>query len=128
MAVSELSGVVAIAAGGYHSLALLGNGEVRSWGYNSDGQLGNDAHGAGTNSSVPVAVQGLSDVRAISGGAYHSLAVLESGRARSWGDNSRGELGTATTGPDSDVPVAVKNLSNVRNMDGGDEFTLASTR
>ena len=74
-----------------------------------------------------MAVPGLSNVRAISGGAYHSLAVLEIGRARSWGDNSRGQLGTAITGPDSDVPVAVRNLSNVKNIDGGDTFTLAAT-
>ena len=30
-------------------------------------------------------------------------------------------------GTDSDVPVAVRNLLNVRNTDGGYEFTLATT-
>ena len=126
--VSKLSGVRAIAAGGFHSLALLESGRVRSWGYNSAGQLGNDAHGSGTNRSTPVAVKGLANVKSISGGAYNSMAVLESGRARSWGDNSRGQLGTGRTGPDSDVPVIVRNVSNVKNMDGGFEFALAATR
>ena len=126
--VSNLSGVKAIAAGGFHSLALLTNGRVRSWGYNSDGQLGNDAHGSGTNSSTPVAVKGLLNVKSISGGAYNSMAVLQSGRARSWGDNSRGQLGTGRTGPDRDVPAAIRNLTNVKNIDGGFEFALAATR
>ena len=39
---SYLAGATAIAAGGYHSLALLGNsdGYVYSWGWNNRGQLG----------------------------------------------------------------------------------------
>jgi hypothetical protein len=56
------------------------------------------------------------------------MAVLESGRARSWGDNSRGQLGTGRTGPDSDVPIGIRNLTNVKNIDGGFEFALAATR
>ena len=77
---------------------------------------------------------GLENVRSISGGAHHSLAVLQSGRARSWGDNSYGQLGNGNTGTDRDVPVAVKDLSNVttlsgvKNIDGGYTFTLASTQ
>jgi alpha-tubulin suppressor-like RCC1 family protein len=126
--VSNLSGVKAIAAGGFHSLALLEGGRVRSWGYNSAGQLGNDAHGSGANSSTPVAVKGLANVKSISGGAYNSMAILESGRTRSWGDNSRGQLGSGRTGPDSDVPVGIRNLTNVKNIDGGFEFALAATR
>ncbi len=53
---------------------------------------------------------------------------MESGRARSWGDNEYGQLGNGNTGADSDVPVAVKNLTNVGKIDGGYEFTLAATQ
>ncbi len=41
----NLKGVSAISAGEYHNLALLGNGEVVSWGQNTDGQLGNGEEG-----------------------------------------------------------------------------------
>jgi len=128
--IANLSGVEAVAAGGYHSLALMDSGTVWAWGYNSDGQLGNDTHGDGTDRSTPVSVIGLTNVRSISAGSYHTLAVLEGGGARSWGSNYYGELGIGTNGPGSekDVPVVVKNLANVRNMDAGDEFTLASIR
>jgi len=66
----------------------------------------------------------------ISGGAHHSLAVLESGRARSWGFNFYGQLGNGTNGDgtESDVPVSAKNLTNVKNIDGGHYFSLAVTQ
>jgi alpha-tubulin suppressor-like RCC1 family protein len=54
--VPGLSGITAIAAGTYHSLALKNDGTVWGWGYNGHGQLGNNTI---TDSSVPVQVQGL---------------------------------------------------------------------
>jgi alpha-tubulin suppressor-like RCC1 family protein len=126
--VSNLTDVKKIAGGGYHSLALLGSGKVKSWGDNHRSQLGDDT--TGNIRTMPVAVIKLTNVRSISAGAYHSLAILESGRARSWGSNSYGELGDGTSGngADRDVPVAVEKLSNVKNIDGGLYFTLAATR
>jgi alpha-tubulin suppressor-like RCC1 family protein len=126
--VVNLTGVKSIATGAYHSLAVLESGKAKSWGDNFYGQLGNGT--SGNESTVPVNVVGLENVRSISGGDYHSLALLESGRARSWGYNGYGQLGNGTNGPgtDSDVPVAVKNLTNVKNIDGGHNFTLAATQ
>jgi len=125
--VKNLSGVKALATGGYHSLALLSSGKVRSWGSNVDGQLGNDRSGIDAARSTPGNVSGLDNVKSISGGAIHSLAVLESGRARAWGDNEYGQLGNGNTGTDSDTPVGIKNLVDARSIDGGYEFTLAVT-
>jgi alpha-tubulin suppressor-like RCC1 family protein len=132
--VANLTGVQAIAAGGDHSLALMESGRIKSWGNNNQGELGNGDHGDSADRSTPGSVIGLENVRSISGGGYHSLAVLESGRARAWGDNSSGQLGNGNTGTDTDVPVAVKDLSNVttlsgvRSVDGGGGFTLAATQ
>src|SRR5690242_1636142 len=44
--VPMLSGMVAIAAGGEHSLALHHSGMVRAWGANGFGQIGNDTASA----------------------------------------------------------------------------------
>ena len=45
------SGVIAISAGGHHTCALLNTGEVKCWGYNEHGQLGD-----GTNTEQPLPV------------------------------------------------------------------------
>ena len=91
--VSGLSGVVvAIAAGGSHSLAVRSDGTVWAWGSNVSGQLGNGCT-LGTNcnsSSTPVQVSGLSGVVAIAGGTNHSLAVRSDGTVWGWGETFRG--------------------------------------
>jgi alpha-tubulin suppressor-like RCC1 family protein len=74
VAVSGLSsGVTAIAAGHYQSLALLSGGTVMSWGSDETWQLGNSA--AKGKSAVPVEVSDLTGATAIAGGAEFSLAV-----------------------------------------------------
>jgi alpha-tubulin suppressor-like RCC1 family protein len=127
VAVSGLSGVKAIAAGGNHSLALLENGTVMAWGENRVGELGNAST---TNSDVPVAVTGLSGVAAISAGGEHSLALLSDGTVTAWGSNFSGELGDgSSSGPEtcavsipcSTKPLAVKGLSGVTAIAGGEE-------
>jgi len=73
-----LSNVVAIAGGGYHSLALQSNGKVVAWGYNEWGQT-----------NVP---RGLSNVVAIAAGYGHSLALTTEGRVVGWGLNEDGQV------------------------------------
>ena len=84
------TGVVSVDAGAYHSLAVMSDGTVRSWGDNYGGQLGN---GTTANSNVPVTVSGLSTVVAVSGGYQHSLALKSDGTVMAWGRNGIGELG-----------------------------------
>jgi alpha-tubulin suppressor-like RCC1 family protein len=60
--VNGLSGVVKIAAGDTHILALKSDGTVWAWGSNSNGELGN---GNKTDSAVPVQVNGLTNVVAV---------------------------------------------------------------
>jgi len=54
--VAGLTGITAIAAGAYHSLALKNDGSVWAWGYNGHGQLGDNTL---TDRAAPVQVQGL---------------------------------------------------------------------
>ena len=127
VAVSGLSSVTAISAGqaGF-SLALVSDGTVKAWGYNYYGQLGNGTTNTTgcTCSDVPVTVSELARVKHVSGGAYHSLALLSNGTVMSWGTNNSGELGNGTT-MDSDLPVAVSDLSGVTAISAGSGFSLA---
>ena len=62
----------AIAAGGFHGLALLVDGTVVAWGFNDFGQL-----------NVPTSA---TPAKAISAGFYYSLALKADGRVVGWGD------------------------------------------
>jgi alpha-tubulin suppressor-like RCC1 family protein len=100
--------VVAISAGGEHSLALLKDGTVMAWGKNDSGQLDN---GSVTNEAAKVS--GLSGVTAISAGYERSLALSK-------GTMSKGKV-MAWPGP-SGVPVEVSGLSGLN-----EEVTAIST-
>lgn len=122
--VAHLSGVTAISAGLAHNLALLTNGSVLAWGNGINGELGNGEFD--TFSDVPVAVQQLSTVTAISAGNSFSLALLRDGTVRSWGVNTSGQLGTGSTRSSmSDVPVVVRDLQGVTEISAGGFGSLA---
>jgi alpha-tubulin suppressor-like RCC1 family protein len=121
VAVKGLSGVIAIASGGEHSLALLSNGRVMAWGDNTQGQLGD---GTTTNRDIPVAVMGLSGVTGIAAGQLFSMAVLSNGTVMTWGSNNSGQLGIGNN-TDSKVPVLVTGLTGVKAVAAGDQHALA---
>src|SRR3990167_4891225 len=120
--VSGLSDVTAIAGGKYHTIALKSDGTVWAWGINEDGQLGNGA--TAYKSPTPVQVSGLSDVTAIAGGGYHTIALKSDGTVWAWGNNYFGQLGDGTYTYRS-IPVQVSGLSDVTAIAGGWYHTIA---
>ena len=119
------SGVVAISAGSSQTCAVTEAGALKCWGWNSDGQIGNDST---IDSPVPATVVGLSTgVRAVSVGGHHACAVTTQGAVVCWGDNYQGELGDGST-KDSLVPVSVVGLSSgVLSVSAGSEHSCAVT-
>ena len=104
-----IGGVTAITAGDLHTCAIQ-NGAASCWGAGGDYQLGGLS--MGTNKETPIQVSQLtSGVIAITAGAYHTCALLDTGAAKCWGGNSYGQLGTgANTG--RSIPTAVSGLTS----------------
>lgn len=103
---------VAVAAGGYHTLALFSDGKVYAWGDNQHGQVGDNF--APLDTSLPTHAEGVLSgkrVIGISAGEFHSLAVCDDGTVAAWGRGDSGQLGNGNT-IDEDLPVAV-DLSDV---------------
>ena len=96
------SGVIAIAMGDQHVLALRVDGTVVSW--------GGAAYGTGIL-SVPAAA---TNVVAIAAGLDHSLAVTREGSVLAWGSSSRGQ---------TQVPPAAK--AGVVEVKAGWEHSVA---
>jgi len=89
------SGVVAIAAGYWHTMAAKSDGSAWTWGWNMMGQLGD---GTTTTRTTPVRVSGLTTgVVTVAAGQYHSLALKSDSTVWAWGNNSAGQLGDNTT-------------------------------
>jgi alpha-tubulin suppressor-like RCC1 family protein len=124
LAVTGLTGVVAVAGGDGFSLALRTDGTLRSWGLDSWGQLGDGA--ALTNQAVPVSVVGLTNVVAIAAGESHSLALRADGTVWSWGYDGWGQLGRGVRDLNPHpTPTAVPGLSNVVAIAAGKSHSLA---
>ena len=94
----------AIAAGNFHIVALLDNGTVKAWGYNTRGSLGqgnlshigDDAGEMGDN--LPAIDLGTGrTATAIAAGAYHTIVILDNGTVKVWGYNIYGQLGQGNT-------------------------------
>ena len=99
--VAAQSGVIAIAAGGYQTVALRIDGSVVAWGENGYGQT-----------TVPAAAQ--SGVVAVAAGGHHTLALKNDGSVLAWGYNAVGQ----TT-----VPAAAQ--SGVAAIAAGDYHSVA---
>jgi alpha-tubulin suppressor-like RCC1 family protein len=125
--VPGLYGIVAIAAGDLHTVALKNDGGVWAWGHNADGQLGD---GTTNNRATPAPVPGLSDVMAIAGGQNYCVALKRDQTVWAWGRNGSGQLGDGTHRNKRLLPVQVRiadgtPLGGVMGITAGYKHTVA---
>ena len=126
-ALAQAGRVTVLAAGENHSLACLDNGEVYSWGYGQQGQLG---HGSSSNEKLPKLVTFFAQrnvaVTQVAAGWRHSLALTTELHVYSWGHGDKGQLGLGDT-KSSLLPRVVESLlgKEVRQVAAGGSHSLA---
>jgi alpha-tubulin suppressor-like RCC1 family protein len=120
---SPLHDIVSIACGDDYNLALKADGSVWAWGYNSYRQLGSsDTIWA---RAAPGLVTGLTNVIAVAGGAYHSLALKSDGTVWSWGRNTQGCLGNGSATGTQATPGQVADFDHVIAIAAAKTHSLA---
>jgi hypothetical protein len=125
--IPDLSDVIAIAAGSYHSLFLKSDGSVWGCGYNGYIQLGDgDYRDRAFEHVVPV--PGLeSGVVAMSAGHSHSLFLMSDGTVRACGAHgAHGKLGLGSATGDHGLFTVqtVPGLTGVRAVAAGRDHSL----
>lgn len=83
--VPDLHGIMQLACGGLHSLALRSSGQALAWGANQNGVLGlGSGKGIKQSSRTPEPLPGFS-AEQLAAGWKHSAAVAGGGRMYTWG-------------------------------------------
>jgi alpha-tubulin suppressor-like RCC1 family protein len=129
------SPIVQFWGGGRHTMVLLADGSVWTWGSNVAGKLGNNQ--SSTNYSdnsfdryLPIKVHGpnnvghLNSIIAVSAGEGINTALRSDGTVWAWGDNEFAQLGNGTTN-NAWTPVQVSGLTNIVAISGRAYHTLA---
>jgi alpha-tubulin suppressor-like RCC1 family protein len=137
--------VVAIAAGGFHAVALLRDGRVMAWGKNNHGQLGTGSNalcasqgkpndrttpcsGLPTRTAAGSSPCGVSSVTSLAAGTFQTFALCADHTVWAWGANGVGQLGLgAGVTDDRAVPTRVPGISNAVGLASGGFHSLALT-
>jgi alpha-tubulin suppressor-like RCC1 family protein len=90
----------AIAAGNFHTCAILDNSSIKCWGLNDSGQLGigDTTNRVYLGDDLPAVDLGAGrTARGIAAGDSHTCAMLDNTSIKCWGKNESGQLGLGDT-------------------------------
>ncbi len=118
--VDGLSGVVDIAVGATHSVALLADGTIRIWGWGDRGIAGDGRIEVTTDRLSPGTVAGIGNAVDVVAGGEHTFALLSDHTVRGWGSGFSAPgyqslLGNGREGDTAD-PLPVLDVADVRQV------------
>lgn len=93
----------AVASGSQHTCAIRNDGTVACWGHNDFAQLGSGGIAVPAQSTVPLAVKGLTGAIAISAGIHSTCVVQQGGKVSCWGEDGANKLQVSNY---AGIPVA----------------------
>ncbi|MBK8263885.1 MAG: DUF4215 domain-containing protein [Nannocystis sp.] len=113
---TQTQGAALVAAGWYHTCVLTTTGDVRCWGRNTYGQLGQGNVVQIGDDELPSVLApvdlGGGQVTGLSAGEFHTCALLAGGKVRCWGRSNVGQLGLASINSigDNEQPWSVSEV------------------
>lgn len=113
-----------VSLGSQHTCALTVAGQIKCWGANFQGQIGN-----GTQSPAvvnPTTIDLSTSYKFVTAGSEHSCGITTAGKLKCWGYNFRGELGDGTNNLSS-IPISIDAGENYISVSAGQDFTCAVT-
>ncbi|MCB0362151.1 MAG: hypothetical protein KDD35_05500, partial [Bdellovibrionales bacterium] len=121
---------IQIVTGAGHSCGISSSGTAYCWGWDSDGQLGEDADGDDLDENLPVEVNTSaltpgSTFISLWAGNFHTCGLASDGLAYCWGQDVYGQLGESIYNDNLDkgIPVAVDTSA----LTPGTRFVSLST-
>ncbi len=117
---SVQSGMLSVAAGGNHTVAVKTDGTLWSWGANYAGQLGD---GTGVQKTSPVQVGMDNKWITVALGFGHSIGLKSDGTLWAWGYNTYGQLGDGTT-TSRNSPVQIGTDNKWVSIAAGENHSL----
>ena len=106
-----------LSCGGYHACVSAPVEGISCWGSNDRGQLGDGTVADRVSAVGVVGISGTATM--LSGGGYHTCALVSSGEVECWGGNQYGQLGQGSAdGPEtcgssacSTAPVGITSIA-----------------
>jgi alpha-tubulin suppressor-like RCC1 family protein len=132
--VVKVENAKAVVANGMHGCALLADGTIKCWGYNSHGQLGNKSQWYAGCKAASL-VLGDWKYKALDAGVSHTCAVKTGGTVACWGSNYSGQVGVKvplgdlcqqTTACKKKQPMLVAGLTDATTVALGSKHTCAT--
>jgi alpha-tubulin suppressor-like RCC1 family protein len=111
--ISGTQGATSVTVGQDFACAMVG--EVKCFGDNSQGQLGN---GSTSQTSETVTVTGLSDVTQVEAGDRFACSLSVSGDTFCWGDNSKSQITAGVNDQSTRVPTLITRASQISAGNG----------
>ena len=104
--------IIALEAGSVHSVALVDDGTVWTWGSNVVAQLG-------------IGTPAFQNATAIAAAGGNTYALHEDGTVWAWGQNLSGQLGIPPSARNHATPTQIQNLDNVVAIAAGPSHAVA---
>lgn len=120
-----------VACGADHSFAVDTKGNVWAWGINNFGETGIPDNAGESNAAIvkPTKVGSLAgkNIKALNGGAHHSVGVTEDGECLVWGRLDGFQLGIKIDTLPIDDPEQVKRSEGAEGKPGQPRILLVPT-